>query len=100
MSIKFQKKKEDFTCEHCGYFVIGNGYTNHCPKCLWGKHVDIHPGDRVSECGGMMKPFSFTMRKQRFMIIHKCEKCGLVAKNKLAETDTMDVLIALRQKPG
>ena len=24
----------------------GNGYTNHCPKCLWSKHVDINPGDR------------------------------------------------------
>jgi hypothetical protein len=95
----FQRKKEDFTCEHCGFFVVGNGYTNHCSKCLWGKHVDVHPGDRASECGGMMSPDSFTMKKQEFIVIHKCVKCGFVRKNKLSEEDNMDALISLRQKP-
>lgn len=22
-------------CEHCSAEVLGTGYTNHCPKCLW-----------------------------------------------------------------
>jgi rubrerythrin len=99
MSQKFQRKKEDFTCEHCGFLVIGNGYTNHCPKCLWGKHVDVHPGDRESKCCGMMQPESFTMKKQELIVIHRCVKCGFMRRNKLAPTDDMDILIALRQKP-
>ena len=99
MSTNFQRRKEDFECGHCGFFVTGNGYTNHCPKCLWGKHVDVHPGDRVSECGGMMAPYSFTMDKQVFVVIHKCEACGFVGRNRLSPEDNMDVLIKLKQKP-
>ena len=52
----FQRRIENFVCEHCGEKVIGDGYTNHCPKCLWSKHVDVNPGDRMAHCGGMMKP--------------------------------------------
>ncbi len=98
MSNTFQRRKEDFTCEHCGFFVVGNGYTNHCPKCLWGKHVDVNPGDRASECQGMLKPYSWTMQKQEFIVIHKCVKCGFIGRNKLSDGDSMDVLIALGQK--
>ncbi len=97
MSNTFQRKKEDFICGHCGLFVVGNGYTNHCPKCLWGKHVDIHPGDRASECGGLMKPESFTMKKQEFVVIHRCEKCGFLGKNRLSEEDDMGALAAVKQ---
>jgi Zn finger protein HypA/HybF involved in hydrogenase expression len=48
----FKRTIEDFTCEHCGEQVTGNGFTNHCPQCLWSKHVDIDPGDRLALCGG------------------------------------------------
>ena len=53
---KFQRTIEDFTCEQCNFAVKGNGYTNHCPKCLWSKHVDVNPGDRAATCGGLMEP--------------------------------------------
>lgn len=99
MSNMFQRKKEDFTCEQCGFFVVGNGYTNHCSKCLWGKHVDVNPGDRASVCQGMMQPYSFTMNKQEFVVIHKCVSCGFMGKNRLSLEDNMDVLVALKQKP-
>lgn len=33
-SRKFQRTKEDFTYERCGFFVRGSGYTNHCPQYL------------------------------------------------------------------
>ena len=55
---KFQKHTEDFTCEHCGAFLQGNGYTNHCSRCLWSKHVDNSPGDRANSCRGLMKPIA------------------------------------------
>ena len=41
----FTRNIEDFTCEHCGATVKGNGYTNHCPMCLWSKHVDVDQGE-------------------------------------------------------
>lgn len=73
----FIRKKENFICEHCGHSVSGNGYTNHCPKCLWSKHVDIDPGDREEVCKGMMKPIRLeTKGGIATKIIHKCISCG------------------------
>jgi hypothetical protein len=43
---RFQRTIEDFECERCRMLVTGSGFTNHCPACLWSKHVDVHPGDR------------------------------------------------------
>ncbi len=55
----------------------GNGYTNHCPKCLWSKHVDVDPGDRAELCEGMMKPVGVeTKGGVAIAIIHKCISCG------------------------
>lgn len=76
MSKKFTRTIEDFVCENCGYQVTGNGYTNHCPTCLWSKHVDIHPGDRAENCGGVMKPERVSMMKGEYKITHICQKCG------------------------
>src|SRR3990167_4839651 len=67
---KFQRKIEDFVCENCGCGVKGDGYTNHCPKCLWGKHVDVNPGDREEECGGMMKPIRSFFKRGDSVIVH------------------------------
>ena len=77
--INFKKVKEDFGCERCGERVVGDGYTDHCPKCLWGKHVDKEvPGDRDSECRGMMEPIKaeFLISNLQFKIKYQCLKCG------------------------
>ena len=90
MSKKFVKNKEDFVCEHCGREVKGNGYTNHCPDCLWSKHVDINPGDRQATCGGMMKPVKLVGEKGEFILTNRCEKCGHEKRNKLSKGDNFD----------
>ena len=87
MSQKFIKNKEDFTCAHCAKEVIGDGYTNHCPYCLWSKHVDLHPGDRASSCGGLMEPMSLEKKKDGFLVVHRCLVCGEVKRNKTAPDD-------------
>jgi len=76
MSLKFIRRKENFTCGHCGAFVTGTGYTNHCPKCLWSKHVDVHPGDRKSTCGGMMEPVAIRPKGRGYVVTHRCLVCG------------------------
>lgn len=92
---RFTKKVEDFICANCGATVLGNGYTNHCPKCLYSRHVDNTPGDRASTCGGMMKPIAVEKDGEDFIITHKCEKCGKTIRQHAAPNDDMDAIIAL-----
>lgn len=94
----FVKRVEDFTCEHCGERVSGTGYTNHCPKCLWSKHVDIDPGDRMEVCGGMMKPTRLELISGKYSILHQCVNCGHQKRNKKNENDDQDTLIALSRR--
>lgn len=72
---KFQRKIEDFVCANCGEKVVGNGYTDHCPKCLWSKHVDINPGDRKCKCNGLMEPVGIEYKNGKYRINYKCTKC-------------------------
>jgi len=89
----FIKNKEDFVCEKCGTEVLGNGYTNHCPECLWSKHVDIDPGDRANGCGGMMEPIRVEKKGKEYTIIHKCVKCGFEKPNKAVPEDSFQMLV-------
>ncbi|MDB5187640.1 MAG: hypothetical protein JWO50_160 [Candidatus Kaiserbacteria bacterium] len=93
----FQRKKEDFVCEHCKVPTQGTGYTNHCPTCLWSKHVDIEPGDRGATCGGMMKPIGIEGTVARYMITHTCESCGHTKRNSAQSNDSPIALVALAQ---
>ena len=49
-----------FTCKVCGRVCTpqnaGSDHRNHCPNCLSSLHVDEEPGDRASDCGGIMEP--------------------------------------------
>ncbi len=95
---KFTKKVENFICENCGKSVMGNGYTNHCPFCLYSKHVDINPGDRSCNCGGLMKPIEIQQKNGEFVILHKCTKCGFERKNKVQENDDINKIIEISKK--
>jgi hypothetical protein len=87
MEKKFQRKIEDFECENCGEQVVGNGYTNHCPRCLFSKHVDINPGDRTNECGGLMEPVDAFLKNGEWVLVQRCQKCGEEKRIKTREDD-------------
>lgn len=91
----FQRRKEDFWCEQCSAAVSGDGYTNHCPKCLWSKHVDVFPGDRAASCGSLMEPVTLLYEGKNDTITHRCSRCGYEKKNKVAENDDFEALLAL-----
>ncbi len=91
----FQRRIENFVCEHCGEKVIGDGYTNHCPKCLWSKHVDVNPGDRMAHCGGMMKPEALEGASPDYRIIHLCEHCGFTRPNAVHKNDRTQAVLAI-----
>ena len=95
---QFTKRDEEFICENCGKKVSKLGYTSrdHCPYCLYSKHVDIMPGDREEDCKGLLKPIRVELdSKKGYVIIYKCEKCSLIRKNKAAEDDNKELLIQL-----
>lgn len=95
---KFTKVKEDFTCSVCKTKVKGTGYTDHCPKCLYSLHVDIFPGDRKSECHGLMKPVGAFQEKGVWKIEYLCQKCKYSRQNKAASEDNFGKVVELTSK--
>ena len=93
-----------FKCEKCGEEVttegnFGTANRNHCPKCLWSKHLDEkESGDRASKCQGLMEPIGLTFKKEgidkygkerqgEIMLVHECQICEKVVINRLAGDD-------------
>ena len=91
----FTRTIENFTCTHCGASVVGNGYTNHCPQCLWSRHVDVSPGDRAEKCGGMMEPIAIEGTSPDYTIVHKCTECGAKRNVSANKEDDAQALVAL-----
>ena len=99
----FAKNDEGFVCHHCGASVLplGSSSRNHCPFCLWSKHLDVNPGDRLCGCGGDMEPiFAEPDAKKGYVITHRCVKCGAIRRNKAAvgvkiQPDDVNKIIAL-----
>jgi hypothetical protein len=89
---QFSRTIQDFVCEMCGTENIGNGYTNHCYNCLWSRHVDVNPGDRESECSGMMRPVEYDLKKG---ILHRCVVCHFERYYKLQARDDYEKVVAL-----
>lgn len=94
---RFSMKDEEFICENCGLNVSKLSYTarDHCPYCLYSKHVDINPGDRLNECHGLLKPIGIEKYKNTYKIIYKCCKCNQLHKNIMANDDDFDKIINL-----
>ncbi len=100
---RFTKNDAGFICGHCGKEVEPLGYTsrNHCPFCLWSRHVDELPGDRACECGALMEPVSAAPDpKHGYVIVHRCTVCGAIRRNRAAheaknQPDDIKLIIAL-----
>ena len=94
---KFNMIDEKFICENCNKEVDIAGYTarDHCNYCLYSKHVDINPGDRLNSCKGLLKPIGIEKFKDTYKIIYKCEKCNQTHKNIMAIDDNFDLIIEL-----
>ena len=68
---------DTFTCKVCGRLCTpqeaGSDHRNHCPNCLSSLHVDIEPGDRAADCGGIMEPVAVWVRKGGIAMRPLCE---------------------------
>ncbi len=102
---------EPFKCLNCQAhiftqpFISGVQNRNHCPYCLYSRHVDHDfAGDRMSACKAVMQPIGLTVKRSRnkyaematgeLMIIHRCSACGKLSINRIAADDQVDILIA------
>ena len=94
---QFTMRDENFICENCHKEVKTLGYTarDHCPYCLYSKHVDINPGDRNNPCKGLLKPIGIEKFKDTYKILYKCEKCHQSHKNIVAKDDDMNAIIKI-----
>ncbi len=107
-----EQKNGGFRCNHCSGWVttseyIGTHHRNHCPSCLWSKHVDLKKaGDRKASCGAGMEPVGLTFKQEGFdkygrprqgelMVIHHCtnQECGKISINRIAGDDNPAVIL-------
>jgi hypothetical protein len=99
-----------FLCRHCQAYVYalptisGVQNRNHCPFCLWSRHVDhSQAGDRMSPCKAIMQPIGLTVKQSRnkyenggygeLMLIHRCSECAKLSINRIAADDWPDRLM-------
>jgi len=93
-----------FICGKCGKGIVpakqGTINRNHCPGCLWSRHVDFRTGDRMSVCRGMMEPIGIWVKEnEEWSVIHRCVKCGYIRTNRIAGDDSRIQLMKLAVKP-
>ena len=94
---RFKVLDEEFVCENCKMKVPKLHYSSrdHCPFCLYSKHLDIFPGDRSNTCQGMLIPIDIEKYKNTYKIIYKCKNCNKIHKNIIANDDNFEQIIAL-----
>ena len=107
----------DFKCGHChvmvssAHFLSGVNNRNHCPYCLWSRHVDLSAaGDRLETCLGLMQPVGLTLKitpkkdssatAGELMLIHQCTGCGKLSINRIAADDDSQTILAVYQAKG
>ncbi len=93
-----------FRCGHCRLDVSdrapGTAHRNHCPNCLWSRHLDNTPGDRVAECCSLMEPIAITVRGDgEWVLVHRCGGCDELHLNRSAADDNPLLLLRLAVKP-
>lgn len=100
------ERRQEFRCRHCRSFVgvlpSGGRHRNHCPVCLYSRHVDARrPGDRAADCGGSMAPVGvYERRDGEQVLVHRCWECGIERSNRIAADDDPSLVMRLALLPG
>jgi hypothetical protein len=109
-----QLTRDGFVCTQCHTFVSCTTFLsgvvnrNHCPYCLWSRHLDlIKAGDRLAACKGKMKPVALTLKKSykkygepagEIMLVHLCNDCGKISINRIAADDIAETIFELFER--
>jgi hypothetical protein len=104
--------EQGFICVQCHQYVscdpssAGVQNRNHCPACLWSRHLDWRSaGDRLSVCRAAMQPIGLTIKHTRnkyaserdgeLMVVHQCTMCAAVIINRVAADDSAAALLEI-----
>ena len=95
---------DDFVCVVCNSHVsaqaFGTRQRNHCPRCLWSRHVDHSIGDRRSACNQAMEPIAVAAKGGgEWTIVHACSGCNTIRTNRVAGDDDEVALLILALRP-
>ena len=99
--LQFQSLTGEFRCRRCRLMVFpppsGGRHRNHCPYCLWSRHVDGRvPGDRASDCGSGMEPVgTFHRPNGEQVVLHSCLGCRIDRHCRVAADDDQALLMWL-----
>ena len=101
---RHRRSSDTFRCKRCRLDVPmhapGTRHRNHCPSCLWSRHLDDAPGDRASGCAGSMEPIAVTVRGDgEWSLVHRCSVCAHVRLNRIAGDDNAFTLMQLAVRP-
>ncbi len=78
----------------------GTEHRNHCPSCLWSRHLDDTPGDRAADCGAAMEPVAVSSRHDgEWTLVHRCRSCRTLDLNRIAGDDNPLALLQLAVQP-
>lgn len=111
-----RRDRGGFHCIHCKQSVSAGGWgqpssgigtknRNHCPRCLWSRHVDDEIGDRRSPCREGMEPIAVAVRGHassgggEWCVVHRCTGCSQIRINRIAGDDDERALLALALRP-
>ena len=100
-----RERTQTFRCCNCRLDVPmaapGTQHRNHCPTCLWSRHVDDDvPGDRAADCGATMEPIGIAVRPDgEWSLVHRCAACATVHVNRVAGDDNPLMLMRLAVQP-
>ena len=103
--------EDGFICKHCHAFVSSASFLsgvnnrNHCPYCLWSRHMDMYAaGDRLCACKSPMRPIGLTSKATgkkygsthgELMLIHVCTECEGLSINRIAADDVPETVFGL-----
>jgi len=104
MSHHTRSHRNAFTCTTCRFTTpeatFGTKHRNHCPRCLWSRHVDESIGDRKAACKAPMEPIAIEVRPHgEWAVVHRCTGCGVLRTNRIAGDDFERALLALALRP-
>ncbi len=100
----FDPDGTSFRCGRCHAFISAEPFLsgvnnrNHCPYCLWSKHLDLYrAGDRLAACKSLMRPVGLALKHTHkkyasemageLMLVHLCIECEKLSANRLAADD-------------
>jgi RNHCP domain-containing protein len=99
------RQPDSFRCGNCRLDVSmrapGTAHRNHCPNCLWSRHLDDdRPGDRDAECGSLMEPIAIAVRGDgEWVLVHRCRGCDELHLNRTAGDDNPLMLLRVAVLP-